>query len=172
MTRPFRLAPALLAAVGLASCEPVGETAAPPLAVSQSGACWHREVIPAVIETVTEQRLEEPERRDAQGNLLVPARYRSETRHRLLRERSERRWRIPCPAETGPEFVAALQRALVARGFYHGPVSGAADAATLRAALAFQRQRGIEAPVLTRESAAALGLVVAEMQPPPPRSGG
>ncbi|PKP80420.1 MAG: hypothetical protein CVT80_14085 [Alphaproteobacteria bacterium HGW-Alphaproteobacteria-2] len=90
----------------------------------------------------------------------------------MLRERSERWWRIPCPAEVGPEFVAALQRALTARGLYRGPASGVADAATLRAALALQRQRGIEAPVLTREFAAVLGLVVAEAPMPAPRVGG
>lgn len=179
MQHPFRLAPALLAVLGLAACQSAGETAPPPATAAQPagpegappGSCWHREVTPARIETVTEQRLEEHERRDGAGLLLAPARYRSETRQRMLRERSEEWWRIPCPTETGPEFVAALQRALTARGFYRGPASGAADAATLRAALAFQRQRGIEAPVLTREAAAALGLVVADAPPPVPRSG-
>ncbi len=178
MIRPFCLASALLAVVGLAACQPTGETvaASPPVKQpagpegAQPGTCWHRQVTPAVIESVTEQRLEEPERRDAQGRLLAPARYRSETRQRMLRERGEHWWRIPCPAETGPEFVAALQRALAARGLYRGPVSGEADAATLRAALTFQRQRGIEAPVFTREAAAALGLVVAATPPPRPRA--
>lgn len=153
----------LLACGALIAAPPVaaGSGLAPPDAAP--GTCWHAEQTPAVIETVTEHRQEAPARHDAEGRLIAPARYRSVSLQRVLRERQTTWWRIPCPLETGPGFTAALQRALAARGFHSGPVTGTPDDETLAAVRAYQRARGAPAPVLTRDSAEALGLVIAEI---------
>lgn len=121
--------------------------------------CWSRDETPARIETVTEQILVAPAVLDASGALLRPARYRTETRQRILRERESLWFRTPCPEALTPEFVASLQRALAARGLHRGPVTGRMDADTRAAVRAWQRPRGLDSAVLSLAAARALGLV-------------
>ena len=59
------------------------------------GACWEKDVTPAVIETVTEQVLVTEEERDAAGQVVKPATYRTDTRARMVQDREEVWFRAP-----------------------------------------------------------------------------
>jgi peptidoglycan hydrolase-like protein with peptidoglycan-binding domain len=59
-----------------------------------------------------------------------------------------------------PAFIASVQRALKARGYYRGPVTGALDTRTGRAIQRYQRDRGdVDSATLSLRSARDLGLV-------------
>lgn len=68
----------------------------------------------------------------------------------------------PCPAALTPTLVGDLQRALAARGLYHGPATGRPDAATAEAVRRFQAPLGLDSPVLSLAAARHLGLVPVE----------
>lgn len=72
-------------------------------------------------------------------------------------------FRVPCPEVMGQAFMETLQRALMARGFLEGPVTGVADTQTRAAVQAFQRANGFNSPILTLETAQRLGLVAIEV---------
>lgn len=72
-------------------------------------------------------------------------------------------FRVPCREQMGQGFVETLQRALMARGFHQGPVTGKADAQTRAAVQAFQKANGFNSPILTLDTAQRLGLVPIEV---------
>lgn len=123
------------------------------------GACWESDVTPAVIETVTEQVLVTEEERDATGRVVTPATYRTDTRARMVRDREEVWFRAPCPGDVTVDFVASLQRALKARGYYLLPLTGVLDAGTRDAVRRFQADRGLDSPLLSLAAARELGLL-------------
>lgn len=123
------------------------------------GACWESDVTPAVIETVTEQVVVTPETRDETGRLLQPATYRTDTRTRIVNDREEIWFRAPCPADYTVDFVASLQRALKARGYYLAALTGQLDAATRDAVRRYQADRGLDSPRLSLAAARELGLL-------------
>jgi len=133
---------------------------APPWA--PPGTCWGKDVTPAVVETVTEQVLVRPAELAADGAVLRPASYRTETRQAIVRERREDWFESPCAARQDPEFIASLQRALAARALYRGPVSGQMDRPTEDAVRRYQAERGLDSGVLSLASARELGLVALE----------
>lgn len=172
---------AIGAALALAACQPGPRPEAPSTADLKSeirraaspdapppadapGVCWATDVTPAVIETVSEQVVVTPEQRDAAGRLLAPASYRSETHQRIVRDRTAVHFRTPCPDQMSLEFVATLQRALKARGYYLAPVTGALDAPTRDAIRRFQEPLGLDSPVLSLAAARALGLVTTDLK--------
>lgn len=122
--------------------------------------CFVEQTRPAVVETVTEQVLEAPERRDpVSGAVIEAARYRSQIHSRIV-EGGERMWfAVPCTDQLTPDVVATLQRALAARGLYSGPVSGTIDVATRSAILAYQRPRGLISDRLSLRAAQEMGLI-------------
>lgn len=122
-------------------------------------ACWGQEVAPAVIETVTEQVQVAPAKVDATGTVIRPASYRSTSRQKIVQERAELWFPIPCMKEFPPDFVASLQRALSVRGYYGGPVTGTFDSATAQAVRRFQTSRGLNSAQLSRGAARELGLI-------------
>lgn len=130
-----------------------------PPTSSDSG-CFAEQSRPAVVETVTEQVLVQPELRDpATGKVTRPAAYRT-TSHARIVQGAEKMWfAAPCPAVMTPEFVATLQRALKARGLYHGAVTGVLDNATNRAIHAYQRPRGLFSATLSSRAAQEMGLL-------------
>ena len=131
---------------------------------SETNSCWAAEVTPAIIETVSEQTLVTPEIRDAQGQVVTPASFRSTTRQRIVQDRAEVWFRAPCPAEMTVEFIATLQRALKARGLYRAPLTGMMDAATAKAIRRFQAERGLDSPQLSLAAARELGIVSTELE--------
>jgi len=124
-------------------------------------ACWQADIRPAVIETVTDQILIQPEGRAADGS-VIPAVYGSESRQRIVEDRSTIWFRAPCPADMTVEFIATLQRALKARGFYLLPLTGVMDAPTRDAIRRFQSSRGLNSDHLSLVAARDLGLVAAD----------
>ena len=128
------------------------------------GACWASSVTPAVIETVTEQVMVEPELRDDSGEVTQAASFRSIAHQRMVQDREVVWFRAPCDATLTPEFVASLQRALKARGLYLLPLSGVLDAATLNAVRRFQSDRGLDSSALSLEAARELGLIAADRE--------
>ncbi len=127
------------------------------------GVCWGSDTVPAVIETVTEQILVEPEARAADGSVVRPAVFRSEQRQRILSDRRDVWFRAPCPEDQTADFIATLQRALKARGIYLEPVTGVADAATASAVRRYQAPLGLDSPVLALATARALGIAAADL---------
>jgi hypothetical protein len=95
--------------------------------------------------------------------LVQAAVYRSETHQRIVQEREEIWFRAPCAAEWTVDFVATLQRALKARGYYLLPVTGVMDQATSAAVQRFQIERGLDSPRLSLAAARELGIAPAEI---------
>ena len=125
------------------------------------GACWQADIRPAVIETVTEQVLIEPERKAADGT-AIPAVYGTETRQRIVEDRATVWFRAPCAAELTPDLIATVQRALKARGLYLMPLTGVLDAPTREAIRRYQRSRGLDSDHLSLAAARDLGVVAAD----------
>ena len=123
------------------------------------GRCWGRDIAPAVIQTVTAHEIDTPAVLAEDGTVLTPATYRSVTRQEIVRERGEQAFETICPPVYTEEFVASLQRALAARGFYRGEVTGVMDTATGRAVQDFQREDGPDSPLLSIAAARRLGLI-------------
>ncbi|WP_224815574.1 peptidoglycan-binding domain-containing protein [Hasllibacter sp. MH4015] len=122
--------------------------------------CYGREVDPAVIETVTEQILVEPEQLDRNGNIRRPAVFVTATEQRIVEDRTETWFETPCAMEGNADYIATLQRALAARGHYTGPVTGRMDRATVQAVRAYQQPQGLDSGVLSLAAARQLGLSV------------
>jgi len=131
------------------------------------GTCWDKTQSPAIVQTVTEDVLITPAQISETGTVQALPVYRSETRQVILQERQPTWFQTLCSADLTPEFVSSLQRALAARGYYAGPVTGFVDAPTSQAIQAYQQSAGIAAPdpgVLMVEGARKLGLWTVERQ--------
>jgi hypothetical protein len=126
------------------------------------GACWDRYTLPTVIETVTDQVLVTPEERRADGTITRPAAFRTESSQQIVQERGQVWFRAPCIAEQTVDFVATLQRALKARGFYLAPINGTFDPTTAEAVRRYQASRGFDSPRLTLAAARELGIINAD----------
>lgn len=124
-----------------------------------NGRCFAKDVAPAVIETVTIQEIDTPEIRNADGVVTSPASFRTVTRQQIIQERRDIRFETVCPQTYSAELVSTLQRALKARAFYAGQITGTLDAQTGTAIQRFQRQDGLDSPLLSLETARKLGLV-------------
>ncbi len=160
----------VLSGPGLTGCAPT----ALPVALTTSGAplpglaaietdaegrCIGRAITPAVIETVTAQERDSLAVLAPDGTVLHPARYRSVIRQSITRDRQEVLFETICPPAFTLEFVSTLQRALAARGYYLGPITGILDTATGRAVQDYQRGIGPDSPLLSIGAARALGIV-------------
>jgi Putative peptidoglycan binding domain len=163
-------------ALGLMACQPatIDTPTRADLALGQvirdgdtppdgpDGQCWDRDVKPAVIETETEQVLVQAEVRNADGTLVTPAVFSTETRQRMVQDRAQVWFPAPCAADFTVEFIATLQRALKARGFYLLPLTGVYDAPTMAAVRRYQAGRGLDSPRLSLGAARELGIVAAD----------
>ncbi len=126
---------------------------------ARPGACYGKDVTPAVVEVVTDQVLVQPARKTADGSIIQPAVYRTETHQAIVEERREIYFEVPCAEILTPDFIASLQRALKARSLFHGPVTGLMDARTREAIRRLQRPTGLNSDILTIETARRLGLI-------------
>lgn len=116
------------------------------------GTCWAKQIHPAIIETSRTQTLVGGESGDEV--------YQTETVQTIVTERQELWFEVPCSKLQTPDFVASLQRALIARGYYRGPVTGVMDERTGKAVRLYQLQLGIDSQVLSLVAAQALGLAI------------
>ncbi|MES2144860.1 MAG: peptidoglycan-binding domain-containing protein [Pseudomonadota bacterium] len=122
-------------------------------------ACWANDETPAVIETVTEQVLVTPEIRAADGTVTQAAVFATNVDQRMVQEREVVWFQTPCPADMDETFLASLQRALKARGFYLRDLTGQMDAGTRNAIRRFQTERGLDSETLSLAAARDLGLI-------------
>jgi len=120
--------------------------------------CWASDTTPAVIDTYTEHVLLRPEKRDAAGQMISPAIFRTETKQEIVQDRQEVWFRAPCPADMTLDFVATVQRALKARGLYLAPLTGEFNAATRRAIRQYQSPLGLDSERLSLAAARSLGV--------------
>lgn len=126
------------------------------------GTCWAQEITPAVVESVTEQIITRPAELGPEGQVISPAIYRTKTRQQIVREREVTWIETLCPDKLTPELLASLQRALAARDFYAGPVSGALDAPTRAALYQYQRSQGFDSRNLALATARQFGLAAVD----------
>lgn len=122
-------------------------------------ACWARDDTPAVIETVTEQVLLTPQILDEAGNVVQPPVYSNKVDQRMVKDRESVWFQTPCSDQIDAAFVATLQRALKARGFYLLPLTGEMDAATQDAVRRYQAANGLDSAILSLSATRDLGLI-------------
>lgn len=134
---------------------------APPGAAPDT--CWGKDVMPAVIETVTNQVMLQPAEVLADGTVQQPAIFKTETQQQIVRPRQETWFQTPCADEMTPEFVSSVQRALAARYLYRGPINGEMDARTRAAVRRYQKPEGLDSGILSLAAARKLGLVAIEL---------
>ncbi len=120
---------------------------------SAPGVCWANAVTPAVFETTTEHDLVTPATPTSQ------AVYQTVTRQQIVTDRQQVWFRAPCPALMTPDFIGTLQRALLARGYYRGPLTGTMDTPTRAALRRYQAGLGLDSEILSLGAARELGLV-------------
>ncbi|WP_121634591.1 peptidoglycan-binding domain-containing protein [Tropicibacter alexandrii] len=171
MIRP--LAP-LIAMASLAACAApesvaradMAPSGPPPMAEpARDGKCYAHETIPAIYEHVMGEVQVVQAEIAPDGTVLRPPIYRRAPVPRIVRPRSEMTFEAPCPEQVTQDFVASLQRALGARGYFSGNVTGWLDAPTTAAIRRYQRDRGLESAQLSLETARALGLIAVELPP-------
>ncbi|MFY0662359.1 MAG: peptidoglycan-binding protein [Shimia sp.] len=133
------------------------DAGAPPNA--RPGSCWGRHVTPAVVETVSEQVMVQPPEVLADGTVIAPGIFRTETQQRIVQERRELWFETPCVEVWTEEFTASLQRALKVRGLFYGSITAERDARTRAAIRRYQSAEGLDSAILSLESARRLGLV-------------
>lgn len=133
---------------------------APPGAAP--GTCWGNRVTPAIIETVDREVLVQPAQVSADGRIQQPAVYRRESRQEIVQERREVWTEIVCTPQLTEDFIASLQRALAARGYYSGEVTGLPDNRTRTAIRKFQAEDGFSEGILTVAAARKLGLIAVQ----------
>ena len=173
-TGPFTAA--LLAALLLGGCQAQLPEMAPPERVSTRneappwaapGTCWGTDETPAVIETVTEQVMLAPEQSPEAGAQAAGVVYRTDTQQKIVTPRQDMWFEIPCEEQRTPEFTASLQRALKARGHYHGPVTGEMTRRTRAAIRAYQKPQGLDSAMISLAAARQMGLVAVPLSDAP-----
>lgn len=178
VTQKWRCVVLALALAGLAGCETATSRAGsePPepgvLKATRNGppgaapgSCWGKTVSPAVIERVRQQVQIKPAQINPDGTIANPPVYRTEDRQVIVTPRKDNWFETPCPDVMTPEFVSSLQRALEARGQYGGQITGVIDPSTQKAIAMVQKERGLNSPVLSLETARDLGLVAVPRSP-------
>ena len=133
---------------------------------TRPGECWADAVTPAVYETDTTHRLLRAAQPARDGHPAQPAEYQTVTRQRIVQDRQNVWFRTPCPADMTPDFIGTLQRALLARGYYSGPLTGAMDPPTKAALRHFQSDHGLDSAILSLGAARMLGLITYNLGQP------
>lgn len=161
---------ALAVALALAACAPP-PTSAPatvpaPIVMSlgeietdAAGRCFARMAPPTQTNIVEEMIEVAPESRSPDGTVINPAVFRTITRPQTVAIGIGARFETLCPPIYTANFVSSLQRALLIRRGYDGPITGQFDDATSLAVQQFQRARAIDSPLLAVMTARDLGLL-------------
>ena len=137
---------------------------APPWAAP--GTCWSKDETPAVIETRTRQAADDSVVRSAASGATGAFRgvYTTQTRQRIVTPRKDTWFETPCAAQLTPQFTASLQRALKARGYLDGPITGRMDSRTRSAIRAYQKPKGLDSATISLAAARQMGLVTVAAQ--------
>ncbi|WP_283967450.1 peptidoglycan-binding domain-containing protein [Tritonibacter sp. AK171] len=161
-----RLTPIAISVGLLAGCmapapfERVGRSAPPG---APPGTCWESVIIPARIETITEQVMISEAETSADGKITKPAVFATETRQEITRPREESYFQTLCPDELTPDYISSLQRALAARGLYDGLITATLNTQTRAAIRRYQQELGIDSQTLSLRAARSLGLSAVEL---------
>lgn len=166
--RSIPLFPTIAAAIIVSGCvdnatvtssniDPISLATSPPGAAP--GTCWGKTVSPAVVETVTRKVLLQPAQISSDGRVQAAPIYKDETYQEVVRPRRDTWYEVPCAEDLTPDFIASLQRALAARGYHRGPVTGVLDSATKHAIQRYQRDEGFDSKTLSVAAARKLGLI-------------
>lgn len=161
---------ALILLLGLSSCgkpAPLPQPEAPVIEQGEietmaDGRCFAFSAPLMEPQIIVERVVSAPETTDENGNVLTAAVYRDEEREILVPVGEPERFEVICPQNLSQSFVATVQRALLARGYYVGSVNGLMDQQTRNAILSYQKDQGLRSPNLGVETAIGLGLVSAE----------
>lgn len=135
---------------------PASDPASDPAPGAQSTApkpCW----APAPTQAPAQDLTQPPE-----AEAALAARRPVGPSERLTTNLNAGWFETPCPDVLTPDFVAMLQRALAARGFYTGPATGEMDAATRAAIAAYQSKGGLMSDTLSVAAARQLGLIAVQ----------
>jgi len=103
----------------------------------------------------------------ADGQEISPPIFRNQTRPVQEVLAAGTRFTTLCPFEYSPERLMTLQRALMARQTYFGPITGVLDDATGAAIQAFQAPLGFDSPILERGVAQTLGIIPFDLEEDP-----
>lgn len=133
----------------------------PAPAGARPGSCWAREVTPAVIESVAEREQIAPRSYSADGTTEFPAQYVTRYRSEIVEPRKAFEFETVCGGDLNPQFIASLQRALQARGYYLHAITGTLDTQTDAAIRAYQRDQENPAGLLSIQTARDFGLAPA-----------
>ncbi|SEN20647.1 Putative peptidoglycan binding domain-containing protein [Loktanella fryxellensis] len=99
-----------------------------------------------------------PAQRAADGTVTQAAVLRRVSRPQTVAVGPGARFETLCPPAYTVAFVQTLQRALLIRRSYAGPITGQYDTATREAVAAFQRNRDIDSSLLSVDVARDLGI--------------
>lgn len=164
MHRLFSIVPLVL--LGCAPQPGPAADAPAPIVVSlgnidtdAAGRCYATTAGPTRTDIVAELIEVVPEERGADGAVANPAIYRNITRPQTVTTGPGTRFETVCPPVYTAAFVETLQRAMLIRRAYDGPITGRYDEATSLAVQVLQRKSGIDSPLLSVGTARALGIV-------------
>lgn len=135
---------------------PATETAA-------DGSCFAREITPAEYDHVMGQVQVVQAELAPDGTILRAPIYRNAPVPRLVKPQAEVTFPAPCPDQVTPQFIASLQRALFARGYYKGRINGKLDAPTSAAVEHYQQQFGLDSAQLSLRTARELGIIAIDL---------
>jgi len=128
--------------------------------VGPDGRCFTSRIItPAVTQMVMEPVEVIPAQIDAGGMVTAPPVFRNQEVERVVTPAEQSRFETLCPPAFTPEFTSSLQRALIARDAYAGPVTGLYDQATGEAVRLYQNASGPNSQIIAMSTARDLGLV-------------
>lgn len=142
------------------------ETQSGPPPEDGDGQCWG--FIAGETRTELEEQLieVEPPKQVAESDEITPPVFRKESVPVEITDPGLSFRRV-CDTDL-PPLVAALQRALDARGIYQGAITGEMDAATRDAVRRYQADQGLDSAVLSLAAARQLGLVAVDIPRPEP----
>ncbi len=128
------------------------------------GSCYAHEITPAVIETITLRTPLLPERRavdieTGETTVIRAATFDTKVVQRIVSPRAELWFETICPHLYTERFVQSLQRALRARGFYSGVLTGWMDPQTNLAVKLYQRKLAMNSDILAISTVEEFGLV-------------
>ena len=162
----FRFAPFALALTACTAPAPDPASAPAPIVVSlgeietdAEGRCFARTAPPTRTDIVEEMIEVAPAQRGPDGAVVNPAVFRTVSRPQTVATGEGRRFETVCPPLYTEAFVSTLQRALLIRRAYAGPISGQYDETTRLAVEQFQRDRGTDSRLLAVQTARDLGIL-------------
>jgi len=113
-------------------------------------------VIPAVYKTVKIRKMIQPPQ---EKRISIPEEYQTVTRREKVSD-GHMEWRpVLCQVNMTSAKIREIQKALKAKGYYHGPIDGIVGSQTINAMRKFQKAKGLASTrFLTVETVTALGV--------------